>query len=349
KKNWLFLGITLLLSAPVFSGTIESFCQEVTKSHVEKKHSLTNSGKFLAKFLFAPSSLVTINKVSSKLPTLPQKEERIKFAFLLLPQTNLTPDEKQELRAIQKEQIAIRKKFKRKFHSERECLSFIKDQNLKTGLLNLNDLAPRFLELKQKEIEEISYKEQSSKKKYLRKKGWRVFDNLSLLEIHTLISKERPNDILFVTHASQEGKVYDSSKNPFPKMFFSQLIVDNLILYSCYGEESLEYYSFGDFNLFTASPTDFAEQFLSEAVPLQSLKSISKIKLSSIKRPLQKQCLLELPLSHSDRLGIFLNGFFLGALAQEISFPCSILKEQNSLEIYSVLKERHMGETGLKH
>lgn len=355
KMNWLFLGMALLFSGPTFSGTIESFCQEVMSPRSEKKVSLKNSGKFLAKFIFSPESLVTINKTSSSLSIKQENGPREKMAFLLLPLTELDQKEKAELSSVSKQRKTILKRLKKqhffsdlkKISESSECVSYIQKNHFEETLSELSQIAPRFIELKQKEIEEISYKEQIKKKKFLKKEGWKVFENLSLLEVHDLISRTKPNDVLLITHASQDGKIYDSFKNPFPRMFFSSLDIENLILYSCYGEESQMFYNFGNFNLYTVAPTPFAEQFLSESVPLNSLKAISKIKLQSLLRPYDRKCIFEVPSIRSNKLGAFLNGHFLGALNSTITFSCSILDKKNEIEIYSVLKERHQGEVGI--
>lgn len=355
KKIWLFFGITLLLSGQVLAGPIESFCQEVTKSHSEKRLSFGATGKFLTKFIFAPDSLIEISKKSSSLEVDKTSSKGKRIAFLLLPEAKLSLQEKLELRALEKSRNQILKRLKkqnfvskvRKSKDSQECLRLIEENRLVPDLIFLNDMAPKFLSLKQKEIEERTYLEQASKKKYLQKQGWEVFENLNLNEIAEKIRLISPNSVLLITHASNDGRVYDSKKNPLPKTFFSLLGIDNLILYSCYGDEALEYYSFGNFNIFTASPTPFAERVLESAVPLNSLKAISKIKLERLSHPEIRMCLLTLPRVDEKALGVHINGFYLGGTRLSHSFPCSILKDENALEIFSVMKERHLGNSGI--
>lgn len=332
------------------AGSIESFCSEVTKSRPEKS-SPKGVGKFLLKFIFSPESLVEVQTVSSLLPQKTQPN-RVKLAFLSLPKVELSRKEKEELKTLKnKRKLSLKDLKKRSFYkslaktsNQEECLSFLKDNNFTTTLKELDKIAPRYLELKQIEADDYAFKTQSKKRSFLRKDGWKIFENKNLNEIFSIVQELKPNDLLLIGHASNDGKTYDAFKNAFPKNYFENLGIDNLILYSCYSEESVDYYSFGKYNIFTTSPTSFAEQFLDDSIPLNSLKVIKSIELKSLMRPRTEICSFELPVKEtSTLLSINLNKSFIGAVAKKVNFPCSLLKETNSVEIFSTLNERHFG------
>ena len=309
--------------------------------------------KFLGRITLAPSTLVKIHHLKNE-RTFSDVKDGKKIAFFNPKETNLTPEEEKAYRHYIKEQKNIRSGLKdlgfrkglRTAKNHAECLSFItKEPLIEIKLQQLQDLIELNQNVLKKHEDSKTSKQLQDQEKFLLKEKWRIIKGKNFNQIHSIIKSVKPNSVLFVSHSSPEGRLFDYASNIFPVSFFTSIenYVHNLILFNCHSEKVNEFYKMSlvgrSINVYFPKTEKGVSLFLKDATPIIALKSIRKIPLYTLDKASQTEsCTFQIGEEIPSHYSLFLNNKYLGALVDRIEFNCDLLRDNNRIEVFSTIK-----------
>jgi hypothetical protein len=353
------------LSVPAFAGIGQNVCdqlfspqkditaQESRGQNQRRSHYGLELLKLMGRISFAPSTMVKMQKIPNQL-MVGVKESELKLAFINPKETILSLSESKSYQRYKLEQKRIQSELKdigfrqslRKLKDHSECLAYMQsDPLIEVKLLELEKLVEANQDLIKKQEEANTTKEIQAQEKFLLRENWQIIKGKNLNQIYSLIKELKPHTVLFLSHASVEGRLFDQDSNVIPVSFFKSLERDihNLVLFNCYPEKVNGFYQFHELgqkiNVYFPQVEAGVSLFLQDKTPVMALKSIKRISLESIEQsPQPKICTFSALKDLSENFSIFLNGIFLGPVSGAIEFDCSYLRQNNQLEIYATQK-----------
>ena len=323
--------------------TPESSQESKTNSHL----SISKSVSLLYKFVFRPSSLVSIQKLETNTEEINEEVSRTVIDFI--NDVSLSREEKNRLNGLKREVKKAKAKLKKLgFHqmlkdagSIEECTIAFQVAGIRDPLDTIQKIASDYQELSEKESASQLFKLSRKKLKIFIKKGWKIIRPSSFNEAHTYIRDNPERAVLFLAHATPDGMLIDPSGKALPSGFFRNLSINSLIVYSCYTEEVMKHYGFRHLrnikNYYYPLPhPSWVKVVGNGKIPVEGLTAVLKLQLRKSPASLSEgECIL-LTEKNNSSMGVFLNKVYVGQLREEVSFSCSLLKTGNLLEIYNV-------------
>lgn len=356
--------LILLTSASAFGfDTIkEDLCRSMFQSKPTTQSNKTPIGaKLLLKFIFSPESIVEIKGTnipeSLEIQSLGASK---KILLNFIGENSWTAIEAASLKKTKSKFKKQNKHLRRlkitemlkSLESYDSCLAYLDDPVRLRLLTSINETYAQYLPLAEREARAQASTMMSRQISSFRDKGWTVVSALNINDAHRLLNENQGATILIVAHASPEGELVDEKRNKLPKSFFKNITVMNLIIYSCHPLKVKDYYGIQSLprirNYFYPQLSDFASSSLdTNKIPMNSLGSVQKRTFSTAL--LQSQavnCSISSALQDT-AMGVFLNKTYLGGLSETIRFDCSLLKTQNTVEVYSLDSEVKRSVLGL--
>lgn len=342
----------------------EMICREAFKeASIQKKKKPKIKLAHIWSVYFKPAKMVSINLQESK-STTSEKTDTNRIAFINLQDESFTKIDRQEEKEIKSQQ----KEFKRIIESinlkgiikssgsEVSCVNSLKASPvIQKYLQDIEVLAQKKTNLIAKKRRYNEYKMFLKYENYLTNQGWVIHKNENMNEISQIIKSWGRSSVLFIGHATAEGVLIDSEGNSFPSTFFKNLgnYLNNLILYNCSTIETAKFYSLSSVKTLVhlSQPSALFSEMLDQKVPIRALRSLSNVSLlKSIESNVNECSIMTdriLDSSLKANVGVYINQVFIGPLGPKNDFDCSLLKNLNTVEIYSNTKKTYIGALGL--
>ena len=199
-------------------------------------------------------------------------------------------------------------------------------------------------------------------------KSWKIQSDFTLGQLFRDLQKGRVENLVIISHADNQGRIFDAQGNTIPQSFFNHIHprIRSISIFSCHGEKVRNYYQIDQALKATSNHerrlliTPIAGKFLnsSDVVPAETLgfflKKVQSILLSESEKPtaqgiptidFRKGCTLKIEgVRTSDlaarSLGIFIDGTYVGTFSQsEIPFHCEIMLNMTPVVILRSLNE----------
>lgn len=186
-----------------------------------------------------------------------------------------------------------------------------------------------------------------SKLSAFERRGWRIELTTDLFEMYRTI-EQTPSirEVMIVAHSDELGRLYDSSKNIFPKGAFANLPgrITKLVIYSCHSQKVAEYYGASQLlnqldYLYPEIRQGVARHYGS-TIPVAAIRGM----LRSAGRPPrdpshERSCSVRITMPEARRhLIITLNGSLIGAkdfqAQTELPVDCALTAASDTVKIY---------------
>ncbi len=305
--------------------------------------------RFYLNYFINPKSLVKIDSLLKRdLDDVTENIEGDKYLINLLPETSFSDEEKSELTLINNDFQLETKAFNaenfkvlRGLKDMETCQIFYKEKKVDSFLAKTEQLYQRYSLLKQKQSDANTARLFHKQARSFKRKGWRVVADLSINEIHSLITLNPRATFMFVAHATPDGEIVDKDLNTIPSTFFKNTQIQNLVIFSCFGKQVVKNYGLAKLkhlkNYYYPTLSPLSDKFLPESkTPLNALRAVLKVQF--VTSPDENDpftCRLNFENS-SNRMSVFLNKVFFGEKMSELRFDCQILKDSNVVEIYNI-------------
>jgi hypothetical protein len=355
----LIFFVSLQASAQGREQLVRDFCKEYTSSS-ELNFKKKNYSSFLSwtlRGLVAPESLVQISELQNSDKLFVDKNSETssqQVVFSTLEKAEMTPAEIISAKSVRKEIFKYKKRFLesslyqelKKTQRYDDCIDLVGEkENEFESLRELRRIYEHNHNLLEHYTKFITYETFLKRIIFLKKRGWRIIEEVSFQDIHKHLQYEVRNAVI-VSHATRQGQLIDRYGEVFPQGFFRSFpkSLKNLVVYSCYSEEVIKNYQLSNFQggYRYYYPQIVSNPLLgSNSTPILSLKSLKKVlgNFSQVKDiPFRKECSVSVESRQSlSGAYFYLNDSFVGAFKFDPirnmwthPFDCSILKEGNN-------------------
>jgi hypothetical protein len=309
--------------------------------------------------IFNQKSLVEINPIDSIHEN--NDESPNKILFNLIQDEKISNKEKIEYKRLKrslKQQVGVLQRLNfiqeiKLLNDYESCKNYLEEHNLSVLLSNLDITYKAYNFLSEKDLKVKTRHLIQKKLPSFRRKGWKIFSDLNMNEVHTIIKENPLSSIVLVGHATPNGELVDVNNAPIPSSFFRNLQIGNLLIYSCHPSEIINNYSLDSnqsiTNYFSPQLNQRFTQFLNtDKIPMNSIKTIHNLSFKTVNTEIRNdECTFETS-SQNNNIGVFLNKIYLGKLDYSISLDCNILKERSNLiEIYQTSKKIQINSLNL--
>lgn len=337
----------LLFSVSAFASDDALFCKEVVESSLAPKQHVSTFS-ILRGSLF-PHKVVYLEQMRSIDDGFIRKNGNNHIVLNILKQGDKNQGEKLTKnlaiyndikKELQKNSFA-KKVLKAK--TEDECLELISQkENEYKEFVELSENLKKYLPFQQS-FERLETQKFIKKQMIaLTSRGWKVHDALTL-DVLSRINKQNAEQLIIVTHATNNGAILDFFNNTIPSNVFANTTssLRKLSIFSCYTDEVKRTYKIK--SLIDKDRFDYIfpivqpkyRKLFKDITPLFGIKALANFHKNLVympKRNNQRGCTLSFP-KRTNTIAVFINNNFIGMLDTKMEFYCDLLRDKNTITL----------------